>query len=141
LLIREATIFDIEELHKIRVAVNENRLSDPNKISVQDYRQYLTVRGKGWIAEKGGNIIGFSIVDTIDHSVWALFVHPAFESRGVGRQLHDTMINWYFHVTDVPLTLSTSADTRAERFYRKAGWNEKGISNGEIIFQLNGLQK
>ena len=137
MILREATIEDISQMHLVRTSVIENQLSNPNLISAKDYQDYLQDRGKGWVIALDGIIAGFAIVDLIDNNVWALFVHPNYERKGFGKMLHDKMINWYFSKTEKTVWLSTSRGTRAERFYKKAGWQQIGLlSNGEIKFEL-----
>ena len=47
------------------------------------------------------------------------------------------MLDWYFEQTKENVWLSTSPMTRAERFYRKAGWKEIGThGKGEIKFEM-----
>jgi len=130
---REANLKDIQQLHAIRNAVKENILSDPTRITAQDYAAYLTAKGKGWVCETGKAIVGFSIVDLENHNVWALFVSPAYEAKGIGKQLHDRMLDWYFAQTQVPIWLSTEFNTRAEAFYRKRGWQQVGTHGKEEI--------
>jgi GNAT superfamily N-acetyltransferase len=70
--------------------------------------------------------------------VYALFVEPGHEGRGVGRRLHDTMMEWFFAAGVDDVWLSTDPNTRAERFYRKAGWMPTGSRpNGEIRFEMS----
>jgi GNAT superfamily N-acetyltransferase len=133
---REAVVEDITGMHTVRVAVLENRLSDPNLITPEDYEEFITRRGKGWVCEADNQIVGFAIVDTLDHNVWALFIDPAHEGKGIGRKLHDTMIDWYFDQTDITIWLGTAPKTRAEQFYRKAGWKETGMHGKEIKFEM-----
>ena len=62
---------------------------------------------------------------------------------GVGRALHETMLGWYWQRQDV-LRLSTAPNTRAEAFYRKAGYDAVGLSSsGEVLFEMwrNGEQR
>jgi GNAT superfamily N-acetyltransferase len=66
-----------------------------------------------------------------------LFLRPEFEKRGIGKQLHDIMLDWYFEKTRTNVWLGTSPGTRAEKFYRRAGWTEIGIhGKGEIKFEM-----
>lgn len=135
--IREANTGDIEQIQIVRNAVKENTLSNPNLVTNEDCRIFLTERGKGWVCEINNQIIGFSIADMKDHNIWALFVHPDFDKQGVGRQLHDIMLDWYFSQTKKPVWLGTAPNTRAEAFYRKAGWKEIGThGKGEIKFEM-----
>ncbi|WP_281226096.1 GNAT family N-acetyltransferase [Flavobacterium aquiphilum] len=135
--IREANIDDIKEIQFVRNAVKENTLSNPNLVTDEDCRIFLTERGKGWVCEKDNQIVGFSIVDIQDNNIWALFVHPDFDKKGIGKQLHDIMLDWYFSQTKETVWLGTAPNTRAETFYRKAGWKEIGThGNGEIKFEM-----
>lgn len=125
-------------MHRIRLAVRENMLSDPSKVQPQDYVRFLGEIGRGWVYESDGQIAGFAIVDSNARSVWALFVSPQFEGRGVGRALHATMLGWLFGLSDRPVTLSTEPGTRAERFYVRAGWRPTGTSaSGETIYRFD----
>lgn len=113
-------------------------LSNPSMITESDYMEYITARGKGWLAEVENTAAGFAIIDCIDHNIWALFVKPGFDRMGVGRKLHDTMLDWYFSNYDDDLWLSTAPNTRAESFYRAAGWKEDGLhKNREIKFTIS----
>ncbi len=133
---RKATIEDISQLHRVRASVRENCLSNPDLIKSKDYEQYLTHSGKGWVCEINEIIIGFAIVDVHAYNVWALFIQPGFEKKGIGRRLHDDMLDWYFTQTKETIWLTTNPKTRAEVFYRKAGWEDKGVeTNGEIRFE------
>jgi GNAT superfamily N-acetyltransferase len=133
---REAGIADIAGMHVVRVAVMENRLSNPALITPADYEEFIIQRGKGWVCETDGRIIGFAIVDTKENNVWALFIQPGFDGKGIGRHLHDIMIDWYFGQTDTTIWLGTAPQTRAEQFYRKAGWKEVGMHGKEIKFEM-----
>ncbi|OLY92791.1 Acetyltransferase (GNAT) family protein [Cnuella takakiae] len=137
MIIREATTGDIKQIQIIRHAVRENRLSDPKRVTDDDCNTYINKRGKGWVCELGGKVSGFAIVDLVANNVWALFVHPDLEKQGAGRLLHDTMLDWYFSQTAKDIWLSTAPKTRAEIFYRKSGWAEKGVhGSGEIKFEM-----
>lgn len=135
--IREATFDDIGSMHRVRTSVKENVLSNPGRVTEADYRDYIGRRGKGWVCELDGQLIGFAIADLEDHNVWALFVQPGFEGKGIGRLLHDTMLDWYFRQTNTTIWLGTSPGTRAETFYRKSGWTEAGLhGSNETRFEM-----
>lgn len=134
---REASKSDIYQIQIVRNAVRENTLSDPGLVTDLDCEEYLTHRGKGWVCEVENKVVGFSIVSLLDHNVWALFVDPEFEKQGIGKKLHNEMMNWYFTKTDHPIWLGTAPNTRAEAFYRMAGWKETGThGKGEIKFEM-----
>ena len=135
--IRVAMVNDIPQLVTIRLSVKENILSNPTLISEKDYNEFLTKRGKGWVGEINNKIVGFAIVDMLHNNVWALFIEPGFEKLGIGRKLHDEMLNWYFSQTNNTLWLGTSPHTRAYAFYHRAGWKEGGLhGKGEVKFEM-----
>lgn len=136
MLLREAQAKDIPHLSRVRLSVQENRLSNPALVTEQHYLDYLTQRGKGWLCEVEGSVVGFTIADLQDHSIWALFVHPDYQGQGIGKRLHDLLLNWYFQQTSHAIWLSTGPGTRAEAFYRRQGWHETGrTKSGEVRFE------
>lgn len=138
MIFREAGITDIPGIQAVRNAVTENRLSDPSLVPDKDVEDYLFNRGKGWVCEIENRIVGFAIVSLQDNNVWALFIQPGYDKKGIGRKLHDMMMDWYFDSTVTPVWLSTAPGTRAEKFYRQAGWRETGIhGKGEIKFEMD----
>jgi GNAT superfamily N-acetyltransferase len=137
MIIREARISDIKQIQVVRNSVTENTLSNPNLVTDEDCKEFLTVRGNGWVCEINNEVVGFSIVDMKDNNIWALFVNPEFEKKGIGKQLHESMLDWYFEQTKNTVWLGTSPTTRAEKFYRKAGWVEVGThGKNEIKFEM-----
>ena len=124
-------------MHTIRIAVKENILPDPSMIKEEDYVNFLTVRGRGWVCEIENEIIGFAIIDLKEKNIWALFVHPAYERKGLGKRLQQIMLDWYFENNDETVWLGTSAGTRAENFYRCSNWRDVSRrANGEIKFEM-----
>ena len=137
MIIREAKIDDIKQIQSVRHSVTENILSDPGLVTDEDCKEFITIRGKGWVCEIDNEIVGFSIVDLKENNIWALFLRPEFEKKGIGRKLHDSMLDWYFKQTTKSVWLGTSPNTRAEKFYRKSGWTEIGVhGKGEIKFEM-----
>ena len=58
--------------------------------------------------------------------------------KGIGKKLHDMMLEWYFSKTKEKVWLGTAPNTRAEMFYRMCGWKEVGKhGKGEIKFEMN----
>jgi GNAT superfamily N-acetyltransferase len=136
-MVREAGIQDIVSLHEIRLLVKENVLNTPGLVTNADYEKYLTTHGKGWVFESERSVKGFAIIDTSENNIWALFVHPQYDKQGIGRVLHDTMLNWYFSNYTETLWLGTAPNTRAASFYLNAGWTSHGLkANGEVHFEM-----
>lgn len=137
MIIREATVQDIRGMQQVRNSVKENTLSDPGLVTDKDCETYISVRGRGWVCETDGQMAGFAIADLEENNIWALFLHPGYEKQGLGRQLHKVMLDWYFAQNKEKVWLSTAPGTRAERFYRRAGWTENGLyGKGEIKFEM-----
>lgn len=136
--LRLATIADIEAMHLVRLAVRENRLRDESRVRPEDYRRMLESQGRGWVYEVDGQIAGFGIADSVMRNIWALFVAPGLDRRGIGRSLLDAMVQWLYGVAPQPIWLSTEPNTRAERFYVAAGWRRVRVeANGEVRFELS----
>jgi GNAT superfamily N-acetyltransferase len=135
--VRVATSDDIPAMHHIRLSVRENVLSDPSKVQPSDYVAFLTEKGRGWVYELNDSIVGFAIADATTRNLWALFVSREFERQGIGRTLHDTMIQWLFLNDKRPLWLGTQTQSRAAKFYQSAGWRRVGTQpNGEERYEM-----
>lgn len=141
MIFREATIKDIPQIQIVRNSVTENSLSDPSLVSDNDCETFITQRGKGWVCEIDAIIVGFAIADLQEDNIWALFLHPDFERKGIGRQLHKIMLDWYFSTGKETVWLGTSPNTRAEKFYRNSGWTQDGWhGNDELKFEMSKAQ-
>ena len=138
MIFREAILSDIPQIQLVRNLVKENPLPDPAYVTDADCVEFISVRGKGWVCEIDYVILGFSIVDLKEKNIWALFINPGFEAKGIGKKLHRLMLDWYFNQTKETVWLGTSPATRAATFYRLNGWKEVG-TNGpkEIKFEMS----
>ena len=137
MIFREATIKDIKQIQVVRNSVKENTLSNPNLVTDKDCEEFIAIRGKGWVCEIENKIVGFAIADLKENNIWALFIDPEFEKKGIGQKLHKIMMDWYFSQTKETIWLGTDFHTRAEKFYRKAGWAEVGLNgSNEIKFEM-----
>ncbi|MES2901461.1 MAG: GNAT family N-acetyltransferase [Pseudomonadota bacterium] len=119
---RRAIEADIAAMAALRLSVRENRLSDPSRVTLADYHDYLERLGRGWVCEIDGVLAGFSYADKRDGSIWALFVDPTLEGRGIGKGLLALAVDYLFSLGHASVVLSTGADTRADAFYAAQGW-------------------
>lgn len=127
---------DIDALIRIRGAVQENRLSDPSSVARADY-EWFVERNLIWLAEGDGRVAGFSAGDPRDGSIWALFVDPPEEGRGLGAALLSRVCADLKAVGHSTLRLSTDPGTKAARLYERLGWEEQGLlPDGELAFLL-----
>jgi len=138
MVFRIAELSDIKQMQVVRHLVKENTLSNPDLVPDKDVAYYISEKGKGWVCEVDGHVVGFSIIDLLEKSVWALFVDPDYAEKGIGKELHRLMLDWYFQQTKDKVVLGTAPHTRAERFYALQGWTPIGsYSNGEIKFEMS----
>ena len=141
MIFRQAQIEDIKQIQIVRNSVKENTLSNPFLVTEKDYREFLTERGNGWVCEIDNQIIGFAIVDLRDNNIWALFLKPEFEGKGIGTRLQNLMLDWYFEKGKENVWLGTSPNTRAEKFYTESGWVKNGMHGSkEIKFEMTKSQ-
>lgn len=137
LIFRLATRSDIPAMSQIRLAVKENVLSNPARITPQMYVDYLELLGRGWVCESNGEIIGFSYAAKQDASIWALFTKPEREGLGAGKGLLQLAVDWLFSLGNEKVVLGTAAGTRADRFYQRQGWIRGEMKDAvEVVYTL-----
>ena len=136
--LRRAIASDVPGMHRVRLAVRENVLSDPNRIAESDYLAALEALGRTWVVEVHGEIVGFA-TGYSSGSIWALFVHPDHEGRGYGKALHAAVVGWLRSLGHERIWLTTGRGTRAERFYLSQGWRPCGEApGGDVRLELSG---
>jgi GNAT superfamily N-acetyltransferase len=135
-MLRRATPIDIPRIFEIRDSVRENILSDPSRVTPADVAWFVE-NGPVWVwQEPDGVVAGFAAGDPRDGWVWALFVAPGHEGKGIGRALLKATCGRLREAGHRSATLSTDPGTRAERHYRADGWTVTGTNaKGELIFQ------
>lgn len=124
----------------IRLAVVENVLRDPARVTLQMYEDYLDQLGRGWVAEADGQVVGFCYAARGDASIWALFVSPACEGRGYGKRLLGLAVAWLNGLGHARVRLSTAPGTRADRFYAAQGWARTAGAGPEVHYALVNLE-
>jgi ribosomal protein S18 acetylase RimI-like enzyme len=134
--IRPAETRDVSGIFKVRTSVNENVLSRSELADMGITEDSIATMISGntcaWVALDGDSIVGFSMIDADEGSLFAAFVLPSHEGLGIGRLLVDAAEEKLFSNHDVGW-LETGGTTRAAGFYRRLGWgNEQDIGNGDI---------
>lgn len=133
--VRIATRADVPAIMRIRAAVRENRLVS-RQIPAEEVIWTMEKLGRGWVAEEGGEVVGFAIGNAETGNIWALFIDPDHEGKGHGRRLNEAMVAWLWTRGLERIWLTTEAGTRAERFYGLAGWTRVGPApHGEVLFE------
>lgn len=135
---RQAVRADIPAMSEIRLSVTENVLSDATRVTEQMYEDYLALCGRGWVAEIDGKIVAFCYAAKADGSIWALFVRPGHEGRGLAKRLLDMAVAWIFELGHPCARLDTGAGARADRFYALRGWKRHAVSENKVEFTLSG---
>jgi len=135
-MIRKATRTDYPRISEIRLAVRENCLSKSKYELVERAANWIFDNSTFWVWEEDGAIQGFSAADPRDGTIFALFVHPSYDARGIGCALLPMACQSLRESGHAIATLTTEAGTRAERFYRLDGWTEIGRQDdGQVVFQ------
>ncbi|WP_293857990.1 GNAT family N-acetyltransferase [uncultured Alsobacter sp.] len=131
-MIRRAVHADVPRIREIRAAVRENRLRDPSRVTLEDILWFVDNPGIHlWV--EAGEVLGFSAADPRDGNVWALFVDPDHEGRGIGRALLERAIAVLRDAGCRRAWLTTGNGTRAERLYLRSGFVMTGVADGELV--------
>lgn len=135
-VLRQAQRADIPGMHRVRLAVRENRLTS-SAIREEHYVPQIETTGRGWVVVEGDEVVAFAVGNRDEQNIWALFVDPPHERMGYGRRLHDVMVEWLFAQGVARIWLSTDPGTRAQRFYEAAGWRFGHVlPDGEHYYEL-----
>ena len=123
----------------IRLGVRENVLSDPGWLTRSMWGDALESSGNAntWMCECDGQIVGFASGGISEADIWALFVAPDYEGRGIGAALLLLATDWLFAAGVEVVRLGTRADSRADGFYLHRGWRRGELTEkGEVIYRL-----
>jgi quinol monooxygenase YgiN/GNAT superfamily N-acetyltransferase len=138
---REAGRADVPGIFRVRTAVIENALTSrqlgQRGITHESVAASLLADSKGWVGLSADEIVGFSIADRASRSIFALFVLPAFEGRGIGSRLHDSAVGWLWDNGAERVWLTTDPHSKAARFYQRRGWIATGVAqHGDLRYEL-----
>jgi len=141
IVFREATAADMPGISRVRTSVTENALTleqlAERGITDESVAASFLKDSKGWVAERNGEIVGFSIADRASASIFALFVLPGHEGGGIGGRLFDLAVNWLWENGADRLRLTTDPQSKAARFYEERGWTAIGRSErGDMRYEL-----
>ncbi len=137
---------DIGRCIEVRTQVRENRFSlealRQLGITETSVTAMLATTHMGWVCEVDQRIVGFSMGDRSSGEFWVVAVLPEFEGRGIGRRLMELAVQWLRACACPDIWLWTSPDvsTRAYALYRKFGWEDCGVENGQrrMLFKQEG---
>lgn len=135
-LVRSAEPSDVEGIFQVRTSVNENILTVAQLtemgITKASITEMILSSRCAWVAVDAEKIVGFSMIDLDEGSLFAAFVLPSYEGKGLGKKLVQAAEDALFQQHHVAW-LETGKTTRAAGFYRHLGWsNETDIDGGDI---------
>lgn len=131
--IRIADEADVPVLFEIRTSVRENHQSREGLavigVTPESVAGMLRTTSRAWVAEVEGQPVAFSMADAGVGTIFAMFVRPGFEGRGLGRALMREAEAWLFGQGWEEIWLLTGSDPaiRSNGFYQHLGWRFVGI--------------
>lgn len=137
-LIRVATDEDVQSLFEIRTSVAQNHLSREQMAALGITPQVL-VQAMGeseciWIAEIEGQALAFAMIDRETGELFALFVRPGHENRGLGRRLMAVAEAALFEQHERIFLITDGRESiRANGFYQRLGWVVVGQEDNDDV--------
>jgi GNAT superfamily N-acetyltransferase len=141
IIFRESNSADMSGISRVRTSVRKNLLTREQLaqrgITEESVAASLLLTRKAWVATCDGEVVAFSMADRQDGSIFALFVLPGYEGKGLGTRLLDAAVDWLWQNGIERIWLTTARGTRAAEFYLRRGWVCVGEQpNGELRFEL-----
>ncbi|QZY92866.1 GNAT family N-acetyltransferase (plasmid) [Pantoea dispersa] len=126
--IRTAQAADVDGMFHVRISVIENHLSreEMQRIGITEnvVADLIEKSCCAWVATDNEKIIGFSMILPDEGCLFAAFVLPEYEGRGIGRRLVEIAEKELFRHHEIAW-LETDKQSRAAKFYIQLGWGNK----------------
>ena len=134
--VRTAQLSDIDGMFEVRTSVIENHLSREEMrqmgITESAVADMIEKNHCAWVATVNDKIIGFTMILQDEGCLFAAFVLPEYEGRGVGRRLVMLAEQELFEHHEIAW-LETDKNSRAAKFYMQLGWGNETNINGTDI--------
>ena len=144
---REIDSTDMQSIFDVRVATwhNDRGLEELNELGITATTVRKMMRNKthrGWLCEDDSSVVGFAIGNQKNGEMWVIAVRKEHESHGIGRKLLTLVENWLFESGWEEIWLTTDPDEslRAVGFYRRLGWIDWKIENGDRFMRKQAAQ-
>ncbi len=134
--IRPARPEDTAALFDVRTSVRENHQGVEELaglgITPASISAMIAAAPCAWVAEAEGRMVGFTMIDDGQGTLFAAFVRPECEGQGIGGALIARAEAALF-LRHVSIWLETGRDSRAAAVYRHLGWgDEVDLGGGNI---------
>jgi GNAT superfamily N-acetyltransferase len=141
-ILRAATAADLPGISRVRTSVRENLATieqlRERGITNESVAASFLADSRGWVAEHDGEIVAFAIADRANRSIFALFVLPDWEDRGLGSRLLELALGWLHENGATVVWLTTDPETKAAGFYERRGWVATGREErGDTRYELD----
>lgn len=128
-------------MFRIRLIVNENAATMAELanygVTPESLPAMLSHQGRGWMSEIDGVARAFAMANANNATIFALFVEPDFEGRGIGLGLMNQAERWLAEMGCCEIWLETDSNrqVRSNGFYRHIGWREHSMQvDGQVKF-------
>lgn len=134
---------DVEAMFRVRASVGENTLTPAELSAMGITPESIAAAVEGapcaWVATAEGEVVGFAMIDPGSACLFALYVLPAYEGRGIGTRLCQLCEGALFEQHPAAW-LETAEGSRAAQFYRRLGWgHEVPVGGGDIRLEMQRL--
>jgi len=141
-ILRAATAADLPGIARVRTSVRENLLTveqlRERGVTNESVAASFLADSRGWVAEHDREIVAFAIADRASRSIFALFVLPDWEGRGLGSRLLELALGWLRENGATVVWLTTGPETKAAGFYERRGWVATGRGErGDTRYELD----
>jgi ribosomal protein S18 acetylase RimI-like enzyme len=135
--LRKIVPADMDAIFAVRVATwhNPNGVEEMTRLGIthESVLAMLRDRTRGWLAESGGKVIGFTMGHAKTGEMSVIAVLKEFEGRGVGRALMARVEGWLASegCSESWLTTDVDENDRAVGFYKRLGWTDWKFEHGD----------
>ncbi|MTD99635.1 GNAT family N-acetyltransferase [Paracoccus sp. YIM 132242] len=134
--IRPARPEDTPALFDVRTSVRENHQGVEELaalgITPASISAMIAAVPCAWVAVAYDRVVGFTMIDMDQGTLFAAFVRPECEGQGIGRALIARAETALF-LRHASIWLETGRDSRAAAVYRHLGWgDETDLGGGNI---------
>jgi len=144
MIFREIRVEDMAAIFDVRVRTwhNPNGVVEMAQMGIthESVIELMQESHRGWLAEDEGRVVGFVMGDRTSGEMWVIAVLKECENRGIGRALMELVEKWLVEEGCEELWLTTDQDEacRAVGFYRRLGWEDWKMENGDRFMRKAG---